>query len=80
MSLHYFTHQSVDGRWHTVYCTPGCVSLTSAMDAGSERAAREEAANQNRLQARQEEASQQASLAPADRPIPRGFYNDGDAA
>ena len=78
--LHHFTHQAADGRWHTVYRTPGCTSLTSVLDDGSERPCKAEAARLNAQQARQHAASLALAVAPADRPIPKGFYSDGDAA
>ena len=78
--LHHFTHQAADGRWHCVYRTPGCTSLTSVLDAAAERPCIAEAARLNRLQAQQHAASLALSVAPADRPIPKGFYTENDAA
>lgn len=75
----YTAHRATDGRWHAVRLLPGCDVVTSVMDAPSERAAREEAARLNRIEARQAQAAQVAAMAPQDRPIPKGFYTDEDA-
>jgi hypothetical protein len=77
MSLHHFTHQAIDGRWHAVYRTPGCGSLTSVGDAPCQNAAQELANRANRDQARK------ADTTPADlyeRKIPKGLYEDAEAA
>lgn len=80
MSAVYTAQRAPDGRWHTVRILPGSPVLASVMDAPTERAAREEAARLNIAEAKQEQAAQAAALAPADRPIPKGFYTDHDAA
>ncbi len=78
--LHYTTHQHLDGRWHCVYRVPGTAALMSVMDAGWERPCQQEADRRNAEQARQAEAARIASLPPAERPVPRGFYDNNDAA
>ena len=78
--LHHLTHQHIDGRWHCVYRTPGTNTLNSVMEAGREQPCRQEADRLNRLQDRQAEAARIAGLPPAERPIPKGFYDNNDAA
>jgi hypothetical protein len=77
MMLHHFTHQAIDGRWHAVYRTPGCESLTSVGDAPCQKAANELANHANREQACKANTTPDD---PYDRKIPAGFYSDADAA
>lgn len=77
MSLHHFTHQGIDGRWHAVYRVPGCGSLHSIGDSPCKHGAQAMADTANREQARK------AVTTPSDpyeRRIPSGFYTDAEAA
>lgn len=69
-----FHHEPVfDGRrWHTAYRLPGTAVRCSVMDAGTERAARQEAERRNRDVQR----SAAPYVEPADRQIPLGFYEN----
>ena len=77
MTLHHFTFQAIDGRWHAVYRTPGCGPLTSVGDAPCQKAAQELADTANREQARKADTT---PTDPYDRKIPKGFYEDAEAA
>lgn len=48
---HYFAHQAIDGRWHTVYRIPGCGSLHSVGEGACEATAKREADRLNRQSA-----------------------------
>lgn len=77
--LHHFAHQAIDGRWHTVYRIPGCDSLNSVMEGPCKKYAADEADRLNREQEREHKAAMERMPA-GQRPIPTGFYSDGDAA
>lgn len=78
--LHHFTHRTPDHIWHAVYMVPATGIMSSIGNALTERGARAMCDDANREQAAKERAAAAASMHPADRKIPRGFYTDEDAA
>lgn len=80
MTLHHFTIQAIDGRWHAVYRVPLTGYLHSVTDDACRVSVERECRRLNDEQKRKDAAAQAAAVPPADRPIPRGFYTDKDAA
>lgn len=80
MTLHHFPHQAIDGSWHAVYRCPQTKHLNSIGAGCSETSAKAMADAANRQQDRQHAKAMAEAVAPADRPIPAGFYSDADAA
>lgn len=76
MRLHYFPQQAIDGSWHTVYRTVDGVLVSVMAGAGCKSSASQEADRLNKLA----ESEELVYVDPADRPIPKGFYADADAA
>ncbi|WP_114968341.1 hypothetical protein [Rhodoferax ferrireducens] len=80
MNLNHFTIQA-GARCHAVYAIPGTTgALHSIGDTLTQEGADKIAREANELQEKQERALVIAALHPADRPIPKGFYTDLDAA
>lgn len=80
MSLHHFTHQAIDGRWHAVYRSPACGTLNSIGDSCCAVSAKRMADEANREQARKARASAVLAVPHAERAPAAGFYTDQDAA
>ncbi len=78
--LYHFAHRHTDGRWHAAYLAPGTAAVTSVVDCHTKKAAQEQANTLNREQERKARESAAQAQAIEDRPIPRGFYTDNDAA
>lgn len=74
--LHHFAHQAIDGRWHCVYRVPATQALASVMDAPCRQAVDAEARRLNAWQAK----NNPLYVEPAERRLPKGLYDDKDAA
>lgn len=75
MTLHHFTHQSIDGSWHAVYRVPGINVLHSVGESACKRGAQAMADEANREQARRNPGT---GIPPHERKL-AAVYDDAEA-
>ena len=78
--LRHFPVMDSDGRWHAAYMVPGTSTAHSVVDCPTRSAAQRHADTCNEDQERKARVSAALAQAIQDRPIPKGFYTDDDAA
>ena len=74
--LHHFPTQDESGVWHAAYKIPGTEALHSICEMLTESSAKRICKEANDEQQLKENQAIQASIHPADRKIPKGFYDD----
>ncbi len=75
MSLKHSTYL-IEGRYHSCYLVPGTNILSSIGDSLTREGAEKMSLDANLVQRKQELATIQAALHPADRKIPSEFYQE----